>query len=166
MAVEPLTTGEGRGMDDTVVEAFISSVRGPVLRPGDAGYDEARAIQNGLIGRHPALIVRCSGVADVIQSVNFAREHGLLLSVKGGGHNVAGNAINDDGLVIDLSSMRSVRVDPAARRAWVQGGATWGDLDHETQAFGLAAPGGVVSTTGVAGLTLHGGMGHLRKNTG
>jgi FAD/FMN-containing dehydrogenase len=123
-------------------------------------------IQNGLIDRHPALIARCMGAADVIAAVNFARDHRLVLSVKGGGHNVAGNAVNDGGLVIDLSLMRGVHVDPRARIAHVQGGATWGALDRETQVFGLATPGGVVSTTGIAGLTLHGGMGHLRSKHG
>jgi FAD binding domain/Berberine and berberine like len=161
-----VTIADGRVLDDGVVQEFVASVRGAVLRPGDADYDDARAIQNGLIGRHPALIVRCSGTADVIQAVNFARTHNLVLSVKGGGHNVAGNAINDGGIVIDLSHMRGVHVDPKARTARVQGGATWGDLDRESQVFGLATPGGVVSTTGVAGLTLHGGMGHLRSKHG
>jgi FAD/FMN-containing dehydrogenase len=137
-----------------------------VLRPGDDDYDDARAIWNGLIDRRPALIVRCSGAADVIQAVDFARERGLVLSVKGGGHNVAGNAVNDGGIVVDLSLMRGVHVDAKARTARVLAGATWGDLDRETQVFGLATPGGVVSTTGVAGLTLHGGMGLLRGKYG
>jgi FAD/FMN-containing dehydrogenase len=137
-----------------------------VLRPGDDGYDDARAIWNGLIDRHPALIVRCSGAADVVRAVNFAREQGVLLSVRGGGHNVAGNAANDGGIVVDLSPMRGVRVDANTRTARAQGGATWGDLDHETQLFGLATPGGNMSRTGVAGLTLHGGMGHLRSKYG
>ena len=121
---------------------------------------------NGLIDRHPALVVRCTGVADVLQAVAFAREHDLLLSVRGGGHNVAGTAVNDGGLVIDLSLMRGVHVDPATRTARVHGGATWGDVDRETQVYGLATPGGVVSTTGVAGLTLHGGFGYLRNKHG
>ena len=119
-----------------------------------------------MIDRYPALIARCTGAADVIAAVNFARDHGLPLSVRGGGHNVAGNAICDGGLVIDLSPMRGVHVDPRARVAHVQGGATWADVDRETQVFGLATPGGVVSTTGVAGLTLHGGMGYLRGKHG
>jgi FAD/FMN-containing dehydrogenase len=145
---------------------FSATIRGTVLLPGDAGYDDARRVQNGLIDRRPALIVQCSGAADVIAAVNFAREHRMLLSVRGGGHNVAGNAVNDGGLVIDLSRMRGVHVDAAARRARAQGGATWGDVDRETQVFGLAAPGGVVSTTGIAGLSLHGGFGHLRRPYG
>jgi FAD/FMN-containing dehydrogenase len=148
------------------VQGFMEGVRGAVLRPGDQGYDDARAIWNGLIDRRPALIVQCTGAADVVDAVNFAREHNLLLSVKGGGHNVAGNAVNDGGLVIDLSSMRGVHVDPSTRTVRAQGGALWGDCDRETQLFGLAVPGGVVSTTGIAGLTLHGGVGHLRRKYG
>jgi FAD/FMN-containing dehydrogenase len=148
------------------LQAFQAAVRGPVLRPADPGYDDARKIWNGLIDRRPALIVQCTGTADVVEAVNFAREHDLLLSIKGGGHNVAGNAVNDGGLVIDLSLMRAVHVDPATATVRAQGGATWADLDRETQLFGLAVPGGVVSTTGIAGLTLHGGTGHLRRKYG
>jgi FAD/FMN-containing dehydrogenase len=153
-------------LDASVIEEFRGRLRGQLLTPDDPGYDEARAVRNGLIDRHPMLIARCSGTADVVACVNFARERGLLLSVRGGAHNVAGNAVNDGGLVVDLSEMRGVWVDPRARVAHVQGGATWGDLDRETQLFGLATPGGVVSTTGIAGLTLHGGMGHLRCKYG
>jgi FAD/FMN-containing dehydrogenase len=153
-------------IDAGAVQQFAESVRGAVMRASDPGYDEARAIWNGLIDRRPALIVRCSGAADVVDAVNFAREQNLLLSVKGGGHNVAGNAVNDGGVVIDLSQMRGVHVDPKTKTVRVQGGATWGDADRETQLFGLAVPGGVVSTTGVAGLTLHGGVGHLRRKYG
>jgi FAD/FMN-containing dehydrogenase len=153
-------------LDQAAVQEFSAGVRGPVLSPGDDGYDDARAIWNGLIDRRPALIVQPTGAADVVDAVNFAREHGLTLSIKGGGHNVAGNAVNDGGLVIDLSRTRGVHVDPSTRRVRAQGGATWGDTDRETQLFGLAVPGGVVSTTGIAGLTLHGGMGHLRRTHG
>jgi FAD/FMN-containing dehydrogenase len=148
------------------IEAFAAGVRGSVLRPGDQGYDDARAIWNGLIDRRPALIVQCTGAADVVDAVNFAREQNLLLSIKGGGHNVAGNAVNDGGIVIDLSQMRGVHVDASTQTVRAQGGATWGDADRETQLFGLAVPGGVVSTTGIAGLTLHGGVGHLRRKYG
>jgi FAD/FMN-containing dehydrogenase len=148
------------------VQVFRASVRGRILLPGDAGYDDARKVQNGLIDRRPGLIVQCTGPADVIAAVGFARSQGLTLSVRGGGHNVAGNAVNDDGLVIDLSPMRGVHVNARARTVRVQGGATWADVDRETQVFGLATPGGVVSTTGVAGLTLHGGLGHLRRPYG
>ncbi len=153
-------------LDETAIQAFASRVRGRVIRPADLDYDDARAIQNGLIDRQPGLIVRCSGAADVIEAVNVAREHDLLVAVRGGGHNVAGNAVCDDGLVIDLSGMRGVHVNPATHTVRVQGGATWADVDRETQVFGLAVPGGVVSSTGVAGLTLHGGMGHLRRKCG
>jgi FAD/FMN-containing dehydrogenase len=153
-------------LDEEAVSTFAAGTRGPVLRPGDAGYDDARSIWNGLIDRRPALIVQCTGAADVVDAVDFAREQELLLSVKGGGHNVAGNAVNDGGLVIDLSQMRGVHVDPATRIVRAEGGATWGDADRETQLFGLAVPGGVVSTTGIAGLTLHGGVGHLRRKHG
>jgi len=142
-------------LDPEATQAFADGVRGPILRPGDSGYDEARAIWNGLIDRQPALIVQCSGAADVVDAVNFAGEQNLLVSIKGGGHNVAGNAVNDGGLVIDLSQMRGVHVDPSTQTVRAQGGATWGDTDREAQLFGLAVPGGVVSTTGIAGLTLH-----------
>jgi FAD/FMN-containing dehydrogenase len=153
-------------LDESLVAELRGQLRGALLTPADPGYDEARRVHNGLIDRHPALIAQCSGTADVVACVNFARDHGMLLSTRGGGHNVAGNAVNDGGLVVDLSHMRGVWVDPDSRVAVVQGGATWGDLDRETQQFGLATPGGVVSTTGVAGLTLHGGMGHLRRKFG
>jgi FAD/FMN-containing dehydrogenase len=153
-------------LDPEAVQAFAAAVRGRVITSGDPDYDEARAIWNGLIDRHPALIVQCTGAADVVDAVNFAREQNLLLSIKGGGHNVAGNAVNDGGIVIDLSEMRGVHVDAAAGTVRVQGGATLGDVDRETQLFGLAVPAGVVSTTGVAGLTLHGGAGHLRRKHG
>ncbi len=154
------------GLDAEALAALEETVRGGVLTPGEPGYDEARSIWNALIDRRPALIVQCSGAADVVDAVNFAREQGLDLSIKAGGHNVAGNAVNDGGLVIDLSQMRGVHADPDTRTVRVQGGATWGDCDRETQLFGLAVPGGVVSTTGVAGLTLHGGLGHLRRKHG
>jgi FAD/FMN-containing dehydrogenase len=148
------------------VAALQANLRGALLRPQDAGYDAARRVWNGMIDRRPALIVRCTGSADVIASVNFAREHSLLVSVRGGGHNAAGHAVTEGGLMIDLSLMKGIRVDPLARRAWAAGGVTWGELDHETQPFGLAAPGGVVSTTGIAGLTLGGGFGWLRRKYG
>jgi FAD/FMN-containing dehydrogenase len=153
-------------VDAQALAGLRETIRGPVLTPDDPGYDEARSIWNALIDRRPALIVQCSGAADVVDAVNFAREQGLVLSIKAGGHNVAGNAVNDGGIVLDLSQMRGVHVDPDAQTVRVQGGATWGDLDRETQLFGLAVPGGVVSTTGVAGLTLHGGVGHLRRKHG
>lgn len=154
------------GLDSSLVDALAVMIRGEVIRPGDPGYDVARTVRNGMIDRHPALIVRASGTRDVVDAVTFARERGLTLSVRGGGHNVSGNAVNDGGLVVDLSAMRAVHVDPAAGTLRAQGGATWGDLDRESQAYGMSVPGGVVSSTGIGGLTLHGGLGHLRRKYG
>ncbi len=151
---------------EEAIKELKSSLRGELLRPGDDGYEEARIIQNGMIDKRPELIVRCTGAADVIDAVNFASDNNLLVAVRGGGHSVGGNCICDGGIMIDLSLLRGVQVDPTGRTARVQGGATLGDLDRETQAFGLAAPGGVVSTTGVAGLTLGGGFGWLRAKHG
>ena len=142
------------------------SFRGELLLPTSPGYDTARRIWNGAVDRHPAGIARCTGVADVVAAVRFARDHDLEIAVRGGGHNVAGTAVCDDGVVIDLSAMRAVWVDPARRTAWVQGGALWGDVDHETQAHGLATTGGIVGHTGVAGLTLGGGIGFLMRKHG
>jgi FAD/FMN-containing dehydrogenase len=153
-------------LDDATVQDFTASLRGEVLRPTDEGYDEARKIQNGMIDRRPTLIARCAGVADVIASVRFARDQQLLLSVRGGGHSVPGFSVCDGGLMIDLSRMRGVRVDAARQTVRAEGGVTWGDFDHETQAFGLATTGGVVRTTGIAGLTLGGGHGFLMRKYG
>jgi FAD binding domain/Berberine and berberine like len=144
----------------------LEHVRGEIIRPEDDRYDEARAAHNAGTNKHPALIVRCRDVADVIAVVNFARSSGLPLAVRGGGHNPAGFSSVDDGIVLDLSAMRGIKVNPGARTAMVQGGCTLGDVDHATHAFGLAAPGGVVSTTGVGGLTLGGGTGHLTRSCG
>ncbi|WP_435364085.1 FAD-binding oxidoreductase [Haloarchaeobius sp. DYHT-AS-18] len=148
------------------LESLQATFRGTVLTPTDEGYDEARQLWNGMIDRHPAVIARCSGVADVVQAVTFARDQGLSLAVRGGGHNVAGTAVCDDGLVVDLSEMNGVHVDRAAMTVRAEGGATLGDVDRETQLFGLATPLGVVSKTGIAGLTLNGGVGHLRRKYG
>jgi hypothetical protein len=145
-----------------LIERLIRDVCGTILRPGDAGYDEARRVFNGMIDRRPELIVRCENESDVAAAIAFAREQRLVVAVRGGGHNVAGNAVCDGGLVIDLSLMRRVDVDARNRLARAQGGATWGDFDSATQAHGLATPGGIVSSTGVAGLTLGGGIGVLR----
>jgi FAD/FMN-containing dehydrogenase len=142
------------------------SLRGELLLPTSAGYDTARRIWNGAIDRHPGGIARCRGVADVVAAVRFARDRNLEIAVRGGGHGVAGTALCDGGLVIDLSAMRAVWVDPAGRTAWVQGGALWGDVDHETQAHGLATTGGIIGHTGVAGLTLGGGLGFLMRKYG
>jgi FAD/FMN-containing dehydrogenase len=153
-------------MKNEVVAAFKATLRGPVLQPGDPGYDDARAIWNAMIDKRPALIVRCAGTADVMHAVNFARENGLPLAVRGGGHNIAGSALCDDGMVIDLSGMRDVHVDPRVQLAWVSGGALLSDVDHETQSCGLAVPLGINSTTGAGGLTLGGGFGWLSRMYG
>jgi FAD/FMN-containing dehydrogenase len=166
MATQKPNTVSGGTLDPTAIQDFRGRLRGVVLEPNHDEYDGARRIQNGLIDRHPAVIIRCSGPADVVEAVNFARDRGLLLSIRGGGHNVAGAAMNDGGVVIDLCAMRGVHVDSAAGIVRAAGGATWGDVDREAQLFGLAVPGGVVSTTGIAGLTLHGGYGHLRRTHG
>jgi|SRR5688572_6459926 len=148
------------------VEPLRKSFRGEILLPGETGYDAARAVWNAMIDRRPTIIARCKGTADVMDAVRFARTHDLPVSIRGGGHNVAGHAVCDGGMMIDLSGMRAVTVDPIVRRAWVEGGATWGDLDRESQAYGLAMPGGLISDTGVAGLTLSGGIGWLRSRYG
>lgn len=153
-------------LDVSTVQSLAGQVKGPVILPDDAAYDEARKVWNGMIDRYPALIVRPLDVSDVIAAVNFAREHDLLLSVRGGGHNVAGHATNDGGIVIDLAEMKQIEVDPAGRTVRVGGGATWGDVDAATQPHGLATPGGVYSRTGIAGLTLGGGYGWLRSTYG
>src|SRR6185295_7238182 len=142
------------------------SLRGRLIQPGDAAYDDARKVYNGMIHKKPRLIARCADVADVIHCVNFSREHDLLLAIRSGGHNAGGLGICDDGLVIDLAPMKYTRVDPATRTITVGAGCTWGDVDHATHAFGLAVPSGIISTTGVGGLTLGGGMGHLTRRYG
>lgn len=148
------------------VEGFRSSLRGELLARDDDGYESARKIWNGQITRQPGLIARCAGAADVIAAVQFARENDLLVSVRGGGHAVNGNALCDGGLMINLAPMNAVRVDPTKRTARVEGGCLWKAVDHEAQRFGLAVTGGVVSHTGVAGLTLGGGIGHLMRKYG
>jgi hypothetical protein len=153
-------------LDDAAIRDLRACLRGSLLQPGDPGYDTARRVDNAMIDRRPALIARCAGVADVTAAVRFAREHEALVSVRAGGHNVAGNAVCDGGLVIDVSPMKGIRVDPGRRIAQVQAGVTWGELDAESQAFGLATTGGVISTTGVAGLTLGGGVGWLNGRFG
>ena len=153
-------------VDDGAIDGFGEGLHGELLRPGDPNYDETRAIWNGMIDRRPALIARAMGVSDVIAAVNFAREQDMVLAIRGAGHNIAGNAVCDDGLMLDLSAMRSVQVDPEEKTARVEPGATLGDFDHEAQAFGLATPLGINSTTGVAGLTLGGGFGWLTRRYG
>src|SRR6266700_2312398 len=148
------------------VEQLTVAMRGEVIPPESPGYDEARAVWNGMFDRRPAVIARCAGVADVINCVNFARANDLLVSVRGGDHSLAGHSVCDGGLRIDLSLLRCVRVDPVNRTARAEGGARWRDFDHETQAFGLATTGGTNSDTGIGGLTLGGGLGWLAGKYG
>jgi len=161
-----LTSGGTATLDDTTIGKLRESLRGDLLMAGDAGFDKARSIWNAMIDRKPALIARCRGTADVCAAVKFAGDHSLLMSIRGGGHNIAGNAVCDGGLMIDLSQMCDVRIDPVSRRAHVGPGATLGDLDHEAQAFALATPTGINSTTGISGLTLGGGFGWLSRKHG
>ncbi|HEX7049661.1 MAG TPA: FAD-binding oxidoreductase [Longimicrobiales bacterium] len=160
------TVAEGRIPDRAIPGALRATLAGEVITPDDDAYDRARRVWNGMIDRYPAAVVRPRGAADVIECVRIAREHDVPLAVRGGGHNVAGFGTCDGGLVVDLTSMRAVRVDPVRKLARAGGGATWGDVDRETQAFGLAAPGGIVSATGIGGLTLGGGQGWLRRTLG
>jgi len=153
-------------LQEEAVRKFKESLRGELIGIGDAGYDDARSIWNAMIDRRPALIASCLGVADVVTCVNFAREHGITLSIKGGGHNISGLAVCDGGLMLDLSRMRGVWVDPSTRTAHAQGGCLLGDVDRETQVHGLAAVLGFISNTGIAGLTLGGGFGYLTRRFG
>jgi FAD/FMN-containing dehydrogenase len=153
-------------LDKLVVQELASRLRGTLLRPGADGYEQAYQVYNAMINKHPALIARCRDVADVIAAVNFARNHQLTLAIRGGGHNGPGLGTVDDGLVIDLADMKGIWVDPAARTVRVEGGCTWGDVDHATHPFGLATPSGFISSTGVGGLTLGGGIGYLARALG
>jgi FAD/FMN-containing dehydrogenase len=166
MATSVMTRdGVRTSIDDAALEQLRTSIRGDLLKPGDPGYGD-KPIYNAMHRHRPAFIVRCTGTADVADAVKFAHSHGLLVAVRGGGHSVAGHSSCDGGMVIDLTRMRGVEVDPDTRTARAQGGALWGDLDRETQAYGLIVPGGVVSETGVAGLTLGGGEGWVRRKYG
>jgi len=149
-----------------VLDSLRGQLRGALCYPGEPGYDQARTIWNAMIDRHPAAVVRAAGAADVMRTVNVAREHGLLLSIRGGGHNIAGSAVCEGGLMLDLSPMKSVRIDPSTRTARVEPGVTLAEFDREAQAFGLATPLGINSTTGVAGLTLGGGFGWISRKLG
>ncbi|MBI1940466.1 MAG: FAD-binding oxidoreductase [Acidobacteria bacterium] len=157
---------EERVSGEAAIQNFKASLRGELIQRQDEGYDEARKVYNGMIDKRPRLIARCVDVADVVTCVTFARENNLLAAIRGGGHNGGGLGTCDDGLVIDLSRMRGVRVDPKARTIRAEGGCKWGDVDHAGHAFGLTAPAGIISTTGVAGLTLGGGIGHLSRKYG
>jgi len=167
MTISAATLERSRtNVSDADIASLRSNVRGELVVAGDARYDEARRVWNGNVDRRPGLIVRCTGAADVQQAVNFARSFGLLVSVRGGGHSAPGYGTNEGGLVIDLSPMKGIRVDPDARTVSAQGGVLWRELDHETQAYGLATTGGTVSNTGIAGLTLGGGLGWLMGKHG
>jgi FAD/FMN-containing dehydrogenase len=159
-------TGGKKTIPSEALDSLRQAMRGQLLLPGQDGYESARTIWNAMIDKHPAIVARCTGVADVLRAVAFARENDLLLGVRGGGHNIAGNALCEGGFQIDLSALRSVRVDSRMRRAHVEPGCTLGDFDHEAQAFGLATPLGINSTTGVSGLTLGGGFGWLTRKYG
>lgn len=158
--------GTEMALDPAVIENFKSKLRGKLISPGDEAYETARKVYNGMIDKRPGLIARCVGVADVVSAVNFAREHHLTLAVRGGGHNGGGLGVCEGGLVIDLSGLKEIQVDPAARTARVGGGCVWGEVDQATHAHGLATPSGIISTTGVGGLTLGGGLGHLTRKCG
>src|SRR5687767_13593311 len=153
-------------INETSINEFKATLRGKLIEPQDPGYDEARKVYNAMISKRPRMILYCADVADVMRSVNFARENNMLLSIRSGGHNAGGLGICDDGLVIDLSLMKYTRVDPQAKTVVAGGGCTWGDIDHATHAFGMATPSGIISTTGVGGLTTGGGLGHLTRKCG
>jgi len=159
-------TTVGRPITGAGVEPLRERVRGRVLAAGDEGYNEARAVHNGMFDKHPLAVLRAEQVADVIAGVNFARDNGLDLSIRDGGHSAPGFGTNDGGLVIDMSPMHTVRVDPGNKTARADAGATWGDFNHATHAFGLATTGGIISTTGITGLTLGGGIGYLARGCG
>ncbi len=163
---ETLGLFRGKPLEEAAVQEFADNLRGELIRAEDDGYDTVRAVFNGMIDRHPALIARCLGVADVIRGVDFARTYNLPLSVRGGGHSVAGHAVCDGGVMLDLSTMKGIRVDPVRQTAQAQAGLTLGEFDLETQQFGLATTTGVVSVTGLAGLTLGGGLGWLNGKYG
>ncbi len=153
-------------MTNELINTFKNNLRGKLVLPNDAEYDTVRKVFNAMIDKRPAMIAMCADVADVIASVNFARENNMLLAIRSGGHNGAGLGLCDDGLVIDLSLLKYTRIDLDAMTVLAGAGCTWGDIDHATHAFGLATPSGIISTTGVGGLTLGGGLGHLTRKCG
>lgn len=155
-----------KNLDDSLIDAFSSQLRGNLIKPTDLDYNETRKVYNGMINKHPGLFAMCVDVADVMASVNFGRENNLLIAVRGGGHNGGGLGLCDEGLVIDLSGLKFVRVDTSNNTVRVGGGNLWGEVDHATHPFGLAVPAGIISTTGVGGLTLGGGVGHLSRKYG
>ena len=161
-----LRDGANAALSDETIRDFRTAMRGALITPSDVNYDEARKVYNAMIDKHPALIAQCADTADVIAAINFGRKNHLTIAVRGGGHNGAGLGICDDGLVVDLSRMKGIRVDPQQHTVRVEGGCTWGDVDHAAHPFGLAVPTGIISTTGVGGLTLGGGLGYLTRRYG
>ena len=155
-----------KNLEPELIEAFASQLRGEIILPENASYNETRKVYNGMINKHPGLFAMCVDVADVMGSVNFGRENDLLIAIRGGGHNGGGLGLCDDGLVIDLSGIKFIRVDTSNNTVRVGGGNLWGEVDHATHPFGLAVPAGIISTTGVGGLTLGGGVGHLSRKYG
>ena len=166
MSARGVTTHSGGKVEDSVLKEFEASLRGEVIHAGDDGYDEARKIFNAMIDKHPGIIVQCAGVADVMSTVSFARTHDVPLAVRSVGHNVAGISLCDRGIVLDLGPMKGIRVDVAKQTVRAEPGLTWGELNHELQPFGLATAGGFISTTGVSGLTIGGGLGWLVRKHG
>lgn len=161
-----MMSNQSNNLETTAIQEFTSKIRGRLVLPGDADYDENRKVYNAMINKRPGIIVKCVDVADVINAVNFGRENDLLVAVRGGGHNGGGLGLCDDGMVIDLSGIKFVRVNPEEKTVRVGGGNIWGEVDHATHAFGLAVPAGIISTTGVGGLTLGGGIGYLSRKYG
>ena len=155
-----------KNLDNVIIEEFASQLRGELVMPTDNHYNETRKVYNGMINKHPGMFAMCVDVADVMASVNFGRENNLLVAIRGGGHNGGGLGLCDEGLVIDLSGLKFVRVDTSNNTVRVGGGNLWGEVDHATHPFGLAVPAGIISTTGVGGLTLGGGVGHLSRKYG
>jgi len=160
------TTGSKITLDEATIESFKGSLRGELYLPSDSGYDDARKLYNAMIDKRPAFIIQCAGVADVIAAINLGKGHQLLTSIRGTGHNITGNAVCDDGMTIDLSQMKGMRIDVSARTVRAEPGLTWGELNHDLQAFGLQATGGFISTTGIGGLSLGGGLGWLIRKHG
>ena len=155
-----------KDLNPELIEAFTLQIRGEIILPTNKEYNETRKVYNGMINKHPGMFVMCVDVADVMSAVNFGRENNLLIAIRGGGHNGGGLGLCDDGLVIDLSGIKFIRVDTSNNTVRVGGGNLWGEVDHATHPFGLAVPAGIISTTGVGGLTLGGGVGHLSRKYG
>lgn len=162
----PVISTSGIGVEESRIHSFELSIRGSIVRSGESSYDTARKVWNGMIDKYPSMIIYCDNPSDVLKAVNFSRDNSLLVAVRSGGHSVAGNSVCNEGVVIDLSRMKEIRVDTANRTSHAQAGMTWGDYDHATQKYGFSSPGGIISSTGIAGLTLGGGIGWLTRKYG